>query len=435
MFSLAAGRQDFREYTAEEQSGSEPLNRINRALSVRSRRLVIGVAIDRDFMQIQGALLAATGHGKHMRVDFVSESAVAIPPAIGQHFRSLLMNKEIDLTSLASAAADLGEIQAIATRKLTTQAGKYLDRILAVAVTDPGIHGHDFDGQPIQLSISNPAIIAERSGLNVIDAFPAQDIQVGGDGSTLEALPLWLFLADRSRKVSRIDRILVDLDSGPTPTLYYIPASDGKDNDVPNLKVMYYDGQRFVPKSFGRLPLKFDAHADRAAGKPVFNIESTADCRQLLAATNQCIDTISGGLPVQLLWFAGGRQTAELDQIRDGEKTGSPQSTQSTQPFSKIDGSSRQQPLTADESIERSVPLTRWLTWADHPVQSLSAITTGLLGLMHIDQMPANLPWLTGGSKLRILGRLTPGRPTSWRNLIRTMADLHPPIMKLKDAV
>ena len=57
------------------------------------------------------------------------------------------------------------------------------------------------------------------------------------------------------------------------------------------------------------------------------------------------------------------------------------------------------------------------------------------MGLLYIDQMPANIPWLTGADSQRILGRLTPGRPGSWRQLIRSMADFHPPAMKLKDAV
>jgi anhydro-N-acetylmuramic acid kinase len=42
---------------------------------------------------------------------------------------------------------------------------------------------------------------------------------------------------------------------------------------------------------------------------------------------------------------------------------------------------------------------------------------------------------LTGAEGQRILGRLTPGRPSNWRQLVRVMADFHPAPMKLKDAV
>ena len=65
----------------------------------------------------------------------------------------------------------------------------------------------------------------------------------------------------------------------------------------------------------------------------------------------------------------------------------------------------------------------------------MGAVVAAVLGLFHIDQMPANIPWLTGAESQRILGRLTPGRPSNWRQLLRSMADFHPAPMKLKDAV
>ena len=63
------------------------------------------------------------------------------------------------------------------------------------------------------------------------------------------------------------------------------------------------------------------------------------------------------------------------------------------------------------------------------------SLMASLLGFMHIDQMAANMPSLTGAHQQRILGRLTPGRPNSWRNLLREMADHEPSAMKLRDAV
>jgi anhydro-N-acetylmuramic acid kinase len=64
-----------------------------------------------------------------------------------------------------------------------------------------------------------------------------------------------------------------------------------------------------------------------------------------------------------------------------------------------------------------------------------SAVLVAALGAMHVDQMPANLPWLTGAEMPRILGRLTPGSPKQWRMLLREMADYHPAAMRLRDAV
>ena len=66
---------------------------------------------------------------------------------------------------------------------------------------------------------------------------------------------------------------------------------------------------------------------------------------------------------------------------------------------------------------------------------NLDALVAAILGMFHIDQLPSNLPSLTGANSQRILGRLTPGRPSNWRQLIRAMAQHHPAPMKLKDAI
>ncbi|MFN6110420.1 MAG: hypothetical protein ACK493_08590, partial [Planctomycetota bacterium] len=60
---------------------------------------------------------------------------------------------------------------------------------------------------------------------------------------------------------------------------------------------------------------------------------------------------------------------------------------------------------------------------------------TALLGALFVDQMPANVPLLSGATVQRLLGRITPGTPASWRNLLINMTDSHPPTMKLRDAV
>jgi hypothetical protein len=66
---------------------------------------------------------------------------------------------------------------------------------------------------------------------------------------------------------------------------------------------------------------------------------------------------------------------------------------------------------------------------------NLDSLVAALLGMFHIDQMPANVPTITGASAQRILGRLTPGRPSNWRHLIRAMAQHQPAPMKLRDAI
>lgn len=65
----------------------------------------------------------------------------------------------------------------------------------------------------------------------------------------------------------------------------------------------------------------------------------------------------------------------------------------------------------------------------------LSAITTAVIAAFFVDQVPSSLPWLTGCDLPRILGRISPGRPSNWRRLIEQMADNRPAAMKLREAV
>ena len=63
------------------------------------------------------------------------------------------------------------------------------------------------------------------------------------------------------------------------------------------------------------------------------------------------------------------------------------------------------------------------------------ANAAALLAAMFVDQMPGNVPELTNASGLRLLGRISPGSPTAWRNVLINMNDSESPTMRLKDAV
>ena len=66
---------------------------------------------------------------------------------------------------------------------------------------------------------------------------------------------------------------------------------------------------------------------------------------------------------------------------------------------------------------------------------ALKAVLAGMQGFLFIDQMPSSLPWITGCHTPRILGRITKGRPVTWKQLLVEMADYRPPAMKLREAI
>jgi hypothetical protein len=58
-----------------------------------------------------------------------------------------------------------------------------------------------------------------------------------------------------------------------------------------------------------------------------------------------------------------------------------------------------------------------------------------LLGLLHLDQIPANATGITGARIPRVLGRLTPGSLTNWNRLVRELANARPSVVALRSAM
>ena len=69
------------------------------------------------------------------------------------------------------------------------------------------------------------------------------------------------------------------------------------------------------------------------------------------------------------------------------------------------------------------------------PNAALKAASAALLGLLHLDQTPANLPAATGERPPRVLGRLTPGSVVNWHRLVRELAAHRPNVVTLRSAV
>ncbi len=202
-----------------------------------------GLSVSGDFSRIDGALTVTAGHGKYLRLIHSVAQSTHIPAAIADHCRVASDPQQSDLTRVAAALADLAEVQATLVEQLKTQAGKYVDRVMAVSVVDPGIWPIDFDDRIAYLGFCNAARLAELSGLTVIDAFPEQDIAAGGCGHPLDAMPLWLMLADRNPKVAQQNKAILITEEHRG---YWLPASDGLDAELPAIAEIRLDGFRYL---------------------------------------------------------------------------------------------------------------------------------------------------------------------------------------------
>jgi len=69
------------------------------------------------------------------------------------------------------------------------------------------------------------------------------------------------------------------------------------------------------------------------------------------------------------------------------------------------------------------------------PVGAFASATIAVLALLHLDQIPANPTAITGAGVPRLLGRLTPGSPQSWQQLLRASTGHATKLRPLRSAV
>ena len=433
-----------------------PPDRIDRAILNRTQRLMAGIAVEPSFEKVHGALTVTVGFGKHLRLQHLVESEMAIPAPICRSLRELSESENVSNAEIAPVLQDLAEIQARLVSKVVRQAGKYVDRVLAVAVVDPGLRNLDFDGRVSYRPLVDATQLAELSGLSVIDAFPARDIAVGGSGSHLEALPLWLLIADRNHRVADHHRLV--LPPNGLPLAYYLPASDGLDSELPPIKQIPISGFNYLRELVNRT-------GETLAPNISENLAHTNSQTELSGRIHAVLTlpSLKNMRPVSPPPVHSGEMKSVDQSLREiGEEFLHTHPQQISElirataqgvlrslsvALSNLGNLSEvvlvpSKPSAAGDKqmldlISRHHPYSgitfRFATEVGDC--SLDSVTAAMLGLLHVDQIPANVPWLTGAHSQRILGRLTPGRPASWRQLLRAMSDFQPAAMKLKDAV
>ncbi len=265
-------------------------------------------------------------------------------------------------------AAQLAESQAALLDTFAAQIAPVWDRILAVAVDDPGLWSQA-GGLTVRGGLCDAARLADLTGLNVIDDFSGRDLAQDGRGRPLVALPYWILLRDLQRT-----RLLVECKASARMTL--LPAS------------------RDVAGASGLLSFTVPRQKESRSAPPA------------AAEREEIVRQIVSQLPplpvvdefVLCCGAASGAVRAEFER----------------------------------QSPERRILETGEL---GIPAGCLQAAAVAVLGLLHLDQVPANVPAITGARTPRVLGRLTPGSLSSWHRLVRELAAAKPTVVALHSAI
>ena len=423
----------------------DPAARIERTLTDRSYRLSIGVDVDARLQKMQCALVMTSLHGKHLRVAHVVGDETLLPKAVSKNWIELRKSLSPPLAAYRQFIADLADLQIQAIEKIKRKAGKYVDRILFASVLEPGLWLSDFDGSKIFCGLTDAHRIADVTGLTVIDDYPANDVIAGGQGGPLSGLPLWLTLSDRNAKVADQHRVVLmqsEICEG-----YLLPASDGLDAELPEIDPIKAPGKRFLRDL--QMALKMDEDS-----QSITNIfASGRSYPPLIQLWNEC-----PGDEQSLIRIAGHQAKAKSLSSTDVVKTAIDFIAVSC--LEQINRGGRglvylgPQPASSnvcqiyvlgEDDLSKCLINRLSNEFSDQKIvnqtvetisgRNVRGVIAALLGVLHVDQLQANIPMITGARQQRILGKLTPGSPSNWRQLVRDMSDFRPAKMKLRDAI
>ena len=408
------------------------------------RRWAVGVLVSSRCTRLAAAVVAAAGRGLDAQVDVAGAITAEVPKETAARFGPLANGGSAAVGSLAVLRSQLAEVQASVVSELLGSMGIAPSRVLAVGVQDPGLWKFGRSGPSGYLGLCDAAGLAESTGLNVIDAFPARDLARGGQGGPVTPVAQWVVLRHPQRS-----RVLLDL--GRTVRMSYLPAlasenaasrilsfdvgpgtclldllaerlTGGQDRHDPGGRLAaqgrriselidhwfadpYFDRPlpRWHPR--GVRPERFLTDALQIA------VDSGWSVRDLLcSATHFIAETVALALRRRL------PEDAQIDEI-------------------VVTGGGQQNGMLLRE-IGRTtqVPLVR-TGELNVPGEALGPATIAVLALLYLDQVPANQTAITGTEVPRLLGRLTPGSPQSWQRLLQTTAGSSPAPRPLRSAL
>ncbi len=184
------------------------------------RRWTVGVLVSSRCTHVSAALVAAGGNGRNMLVEVARAAAIEVPRQTTALFNDLLGSGpgSVSAGMIAACRAQLADAEAALVNKLATTMALSSNRILAAGVHDPGLWDAAHGEATGYLGLCDAARLAESTGLNIIDAFPARDLALGGRGGPITAMAQWVLLRSQLR-----NRLLLDL--GRTIRLTYLPAA------------------------------------------------------------------------------------------------------------------------------------------------------------------------------------------------------------------
>ena len=420
------------------ESGSQPI------------RYFIGLELMRDRLEIEAALVRVEGRGLSSDVqvvDTVTAKDQRIELALSQDdtqpitSEAALFNEAAQSAYLTEAAADL-------VHSFTSRFHADDGLILACVLHGFGIWSHDSIDGYRYLPRCDTSLLSKITGLTIIDDLPGRDRAYGGHGGPVEATGIWMLLADRGKIPGRRIRAVVQFDH----TLRLLLLPPRQPVQIPNHLICHElgPGQSLLDQILLEL-------VDESVSDPYGKLAVQGRHRPtLLQRWEPLLDEMTSNWsphgPATKPWLQVLREWSQTQSIslHDALCTAIQMLTNRlaqhvkhelprSQPVGQIilAGTGHTNAFFVRE-LQQKLPEVE-IAFLDEekilPAQSLGAAATAVLGQLYLDQIPANSPALTGTAVPRVLGRLTPGNPANWHEVLANLAETLPAKLPLRSAI
>jgi anhydro-N-acetylmuramic acid kinase len=389
---------------------------------------------------MRAALLRLHGEGLRCDVQIERCHALEIEPPMAAAVREVVEGESVSLAQVGALSRQLAEAQSQLIGQLLAESRTPTDRVLAVGVHDPGAWSYQPGQRPSYVSLCDAALLAELSGLNVVDGFPARDMAGGGQGGPLTALPQWMLLRD-----SLQDRLLIDL--GRTVELTFLPADTTDEFLNRVLSFQVGPGTQLLDQLVQHLT--GGTHMFDPGGSLAVQGRQIPQLREYWLADPYFERPLPRWHPrgVRPERFVGQALQLALQEdwsVRDvlcsathflaetivsavGQRTFPGHSAQQI----LLRGGGRQNGLLL-RALRENLAQDQWIDvdQLGYSEDQLEAACAALLAWLHIEQRPATHAALTAASGSRVLGRLTPGSAECWRPLVEHMSHWTAPLRR-----
>ena len=414
-----------------------------------ARRHILGLYLSSGGCSLSGVVLATLGLGLNARVGVMGVANFDIPDHMKGRWpwNGTGPSAQRSPHDCAAFVAEVSEFQASLVQHLLAQTRLDSDQVLVIGAHDPGWWHEYSNGQRASISLCDAARLAEATGLNVIDSFPARDLAQGGRGGPLWPLPLLLLFGHEMCRVNDGGWLVVDLRRRVHLYCFSAPRASDKAGvlfqtvqpgmALVDLLVEQLTSGREHFDAGGRWAVqgrRIASLIDEWSRLDVFNQPPDWSPHEVVAEDFLSIFQQAGHSHRTLQDALCSATHLVADGIYRAVHQAIPEPSPTIEGM--LIGRGRQNGMLLRELGVR-LPDVSWKSPADYGLNddAVRAAMVAILAMLHVDHIPGNVPEITGAETPRILGRLTPGTPRHWRRLLAEMAANRPQMMTLRYAI